>query len=61
MEKEELISELSIPFYIKSSKGNILAVTKKDGKWIAQGNEITRSSDIEYIEQQYEKNRKDYT
>ena len=59
MEKEDLISELSTPFYIKSSKGNLLAVTKKEGKWIVQGNEVTRPSDIEYIEKQYEKNKKE--
>ena len=60
MDKEQIISELlKEPFYVKTSKGNFLACNKIDGKWIAQGNEVKRPQDIEYLEKEYEKNKKD--
>lgn len=62
MDKEiqELLAKLlENPFYVKSSKGNLLSVVKKDGKWYAQGNEVKRQSDIDYLEKEAEKNLKD--
>lgn len=57
---EELLQKLALDnFFVKSSKGNYLAVRKDGDKWYAQGKEVRRQSDIDYIEQQYEKNKKD--
>ena len=64
MEKEiqELINKLALEsFFVKSSKGNYLAVNKRDGKWIAQGKEVTRKDDIEYLDKKYEESVKDLT
>lgn len=59
MEEELLNKLLENPFFVKSSKGNLLSVVKKDGKWYAQGNEVKRQSDIDYLEKASEKNIKD--
>ena len=59
MEQELLNKLLENPFFVKSSKGNLLSVVKKDGKWYAQGNEVKRQSDIDYLEKESEKNVKD--
>lgn len=60
MNKQELIDKLSQkPFYIKSSKGNLLTCAKKDGHWFAQGKQVRRQRDIDYLEKEYEKNKKD--
>ena len=58
--KEDIINELlKQPFYVKSSKGNLLACNKENGKWFAQGKEVRRPNDIEYLEKELEKQRKD--
>lgn len=59
MEQELLNKLLENPFYVKSSKGNLLSVVKKDGKWYVQGNEVKRQFDIDYLEKEAEKNIKD--
>ena len=62
MDKEiqELLEQIALEgFFVKSSKGNYLAVTKQGDKWIAQGKEVTRESDIEYLNKQYENTIKD--
>lgn len=60
MNKQELIDKLSQkPFYVKSSKGNLLACVKKDGHWFAQGKQVRRQKDIDYLEKEYEKNKED--
>lgn len=64
MDKEiqELLEQIALEgFFVKSSKGNYLTVTKQGDKWIAQGKEVTRESDIEYLNKQYENTIKDLT
>ena len=64
MDKEiqELLEQIALEgFFVKSSKGNYLAVTKQGDTWIAQGKEVTRESDIEYLNKQYENTIKDLT
>lgn len=57
---QELLDKLAMEnFFVKSSKGNYLTATKQGNKWIVQGREITREADIEYLNNQLEKNRKD--
>ena len=63
MDKEiqELLEQIALEgFFVKSSKGNYLAVTKQGDKWIAQGKEVTRESDIEYLNKQYETHAADH-
>ena len=64
MDKEiqELLQQIALEnFFVKSSKGNYLAVTKNGDRWIAQGKEVRRQQDIEYLNKQYEDNLKDLT
>ena len=64
MDKEiqELLQQIALEnFFVKSSKGNYLAVTKNGDRWIAQGKEVKRQQDIEYLNKQYEDNLKDLT
>lgn len=61
-EIQELLQQIALEnFFIKSSKGNYLAVTKNGDRWIAQGKEVKRQQDIEYLNKQYEDNLKDLT
>ena len=60
MEQELLNKLMEEPFYVKSSKGNLLSVRKINGVWYAQGVEVTRKSDIEYLEKEAEKNKQDF-
>ena len=56
---EELINKLSNNFYVKSSKGNLLFVQKDGDNFIVQGRKIRRPQDIEYLNKEYEQNKKD--
>lgn len=49
----------SQPFFVKSSKGNILSAIKKEDGWYAQGEKVTRKKDIDYLNSQLELNKKD--
>ena len=56
---EELINKLSNNFYVKSSKGNLLFVQKDGDNFIVQGRKIRRPQDIQYLNKEYEQNKKD--
>ena len=56
---EELIKKLSNNFYVKSSKGNLLFVQKDGDNFIVQGRKIRRPQDIQYLNKEYEQNKKD--
>lgn len=56
---KDLINKLSNNFYVKSSKGNLLFVQKDGDNFIVQGRKIRRPQDIQYLNKEYEQNKKD--
>ena len=56
---EDLINKLSNNFYVKSSKSNLLFVQKDGDNFIVQGRKIRRPQDIQYLNKEYEQNKKD--
>lgn len=53
---DEIIKELSNnAFYIKTKKGAILPVVKKDNKFFISGEEVKNKNTIKYLEEEYNK------